>query len=215
MSPLAAQKEVGNVISVIRETPPGGSVRLTVFRGNGSSNKAPVDVVIRPTRTSPDAPATIGVLLSPNMLKTQLLKSDNALQATRLAGQQVYDVTSQTLAGFGEILAMMLSGKGAPPGQSLSGPIGLIKSGSDVVSTRDMTTVLLFAAAISINLGVVNALPLPALDGGQLVFVLAEAVTGRKIDQRLQEGITSVAILFLLLVTVRTAFGDVENILSR
>jgi membrane-associated protease RseP (regulator of RpoE activity) len=67
---------------------------------------------------------------------------------------------------------------------------------------------------LSVNLGVLNALPLPALDGGQLVFVLAEALTGRKVDQRLQESITSVAVLFLLWVSAFAAFGDVGNILS-
>lgn len=83
-----------------------------------------------------------------------------------------------------------------------------------MVATKDLTAVLLFAAALSVNLGVINALPLPALDGGQLVFVLAEALTGRKVDQRLQEGITSVAVLFLLWVSVSAAIGDVGNILS-
>ena len=83
------------------------------------------------------------------------------------------------------------------------------------MATKDLSTVLLFAAGISINLGVINALPLPALDGGQLVFVLSEAITGRKIDQRVQENITSVAVLLLLLASVSTAFGDVSNILSK
>jgi regulator of sigma E protease len=75
-----------------------------------------------------------------------------------------------------------------------------------------LATVLAFAGALSVNLGVINALPLPALDGGQLLFVLAEAVTGRKIDQRIQEGLTSVAVLLLLFVTVSTTFSDVGNI---
>jgi regulator of sigma E protease len=91
----------------------------------------------------------------------------------------------------------------------------LIKTGTpEVVATKDLTTVLLFAAALSVNLGVINALPLPALDGGQLVFVLAEALTGRKVDQRLQEGISSVAVLLLLLVSISTAFSDVGSIIS-
>ena len=82
------------------------------------------------------------------------------------------------------------------------------------MATQDWTAVFLFAAALSVNLGVINALPLPALDGGQLVFVLAEAITGRKVDQRFQEGITSIAVLFLLLVSISTAFSDVGNILA-
>ena len=84
--------------------------------------------------------------------------------------------------------------------------------GSQVVATEDARSVLLFAAALSINLGVVNAFPIPALDGGQLVFVLAEAVTGRKVNQRLQESITGATLFFLLLVSAGAAVGDVQNL---
>mmetsp|Transcript_18302 Transcript_18302/g.34032 ORF Transcript_18302/g.34032 Transcript_18302/m.34032 type:complete len:141 (+) Transcript_18302:242-664(+) len=86
------------------------------------------------------------------------------------------------------------------------------RTGSDVVSTNDLRAVVGFAAAISIDLAVINSLPLPALDGGQLVFVLAEAATGRKIDQRLQENINAAVLLLLLLVSVGTTIGDVEAI---
>ncbi len=81
-----------------------------------------------------------------------------------------------------------------------------------MVATNNISAVIGFMAAISINLAVVNALPLPALDGGQMMFVLAEAVTGRKVDQRVQESINSAALLFLLVVTFSTAIGDISKI---
>lgn len=55
---------------------------------------------------------------------------------------------------------MIASGGNEPVGQSLSGPIGVIKTGSDVVATNDVGAVIGFAAAIGFNLVVVNALPL-------------------------------------------------------
>lgn len=152
--------------------------------------------------------------MSPNYLKTEKLQSDDLVEAARLSFRYFSGIVSQTADGFGSFFKTIVSGKGAPPGQQLSGPVGLLKSGTEVVSTQDITTVLLFAAALSVNLGVVNALPLPALDGGQLLFVLAEAITGRKIDQRVQEGLTSLAVLFLFLVTISTTFSDIGNILS-
>lgn len=54
----------------------------------------------------------------------------------------------------------------------------------------------------------INSLPFPALDGGQLVFVLVEAVTGRKVDQRLQEGINAAALLFLVALSATATVGD-------
>jgi RIP metalloprotease RseP len=207
---MDAQKEVSGVISAIRQVPYGESVKLNIMR-----ESKPIDVMVQPKRTTNDGPATIGILLSPKLLETRMLKSDNLFEAAKMAAKYLGEITSQTANGLLSLLGQMLMGKGSPPGTSVSGPIGLIKTGSEIVSTQDATTVLLFAAAISINLGVVNALPLPALDGGQLAFVIAEALSGRKIDQRLQEGITSVAILFLLLVSVSTAFGDVQSLFIR
>ena len=81
------------------------------------------------------------------------------------------------------------------------------------MATNNWSTVFAFAAAISINLGVVNAFPLPALDGGQLVFVLTEAATGRKIDQRLQEEIIGATVLLLILVSISAALGDVQSLM--
>ena len=71
-----------------------------------------------------------------------------------------------------------------------------------------------FAASISINLAVVNSLPLPALDGGQLAFVLVEAAAGRRIDQRVQEGINAGALLILLFISFGAAVGDVASIFN-
>jgi RIP metalloprotease RseP len=190
--------------------------------GAASFQAAPAvqTIAIKPIRAASNkgdgksSPQSIGVFLSPNMKKVEKLQSKNPWIAANLAFQYLSDIYTQTLNGILSVLSTFVSGSGPPPGQSISGPIGLIKQGSNVVSTKDWTAVFLFTAALSVNLAVINALPLPALDGGQLVFVIAEAITGRKVDQRLQEGITSVAVLFLLWVSVSAAIGDVGNILS-
>jgi RIP metalloprotease RseP len=225
-----AQKQVSDVISTIRSTPDGQTVDFQVYRGGAPKGEvekatgyAPTLVSVTPQRSGAStakegapskSPQSIGVFLSPNLARVEKLQSNNPIIASKLAWQYLSDIFTQTLNGILSVLSQFAKGSGPPPGQSISGPIGLIKQGSNVVSTRDWTAVLLFSAALSVNLAVINALPLPGLDGGQLVFVIAEALTGRKVDQRLQEGITSVAVLFLLWVSVSAAIGDVGNILS-
>ncbi|KAG7342425.1 membrane-associated zinc metalloprotease [Nitzschia inconspicua] len=232
-SVAAAQKQVSDVISVIRSIPDGENVEFQIRRGSSMSGQqgnvetstmpSTTVVSIQPKRNGGNgangdvaskAPQSIGVFLGPNLAKVEKLQSNNPIIAAKLAWGYLTDIFLQTLNGILGLLSQFAKGSGPPPGQSISGPIGLIKQGSTVVSTRDWTAVLLFSAALSVNLAVINALPLPALDGGQLVFVIAEALSGRKIDQRLQEGITSVAVLFLLWVSVSAAIGDVGNILS-
>jgi RIP metalloprotease RseP len=208
---VRASKQVGDVVSTVLQTPDGESVSLKVQRGK---DQQPMDILVQPRRAAPSGPQTIGVLLSPNFKEIQKIQSNDLAEAAQLAFKYFSEIFSQTLNGLLSLLSMLVTGKGLPPGQSVSGPIGLIRTGTEVISTQDLTAVFMFAAALSVNLGVVNALPLPALDGGQLAFVIAEAITGRKVDQRFQEGITSVAILFLLLISVSTAFSDVGSILS-
>jgi len=166
------------------------------------------------TTTAGKNPMSIGVMLAPNYLRTDVIKANGIMDATTKAGTAVWHVTSDTARSILTLLGRLLSGRGIPAGQSVSGPIGVIKAGSDVVATNDVRAVIGFAAAISVNLAVINALPLPALDGGQLVFVLAEGITGKKIDQRLQENINAAVLLLLFFVSVGTAIGDVEAIIA-
>ena len=214
-----SQKALGDFIARIRATPDGQSLRLQVRHPDQPAGAAAVDTVtVQPQRKAGDGPQTIGVLLSPNLSRMDVLKTSNPVEAANLSLRYVASLTRETASGLMSFFAGLVtggSGGGAGAGAQVSGPIGLIKTGSEVVASQDWTAVLLFAAAISINLGVINALPLPALDGGQLVFVLAEAVSGRKVNQRFQEGLTGVAVFFLLLLSAGTFVGDLTAIFGR
>jgi RIP metalloprotease RseP len=218
---IAAQQSISKLISVIRETPEGGAVQLSVIRSpallpSSTIPPKPVSVKVQPKPVEGNrGPQSIGVMLSPNFVKTSRLHADSWIEAAQLAAKYVGEITSETTSGLVSLFSQVVKGQGAPAGQQISGPIGLIRTGSEVVATKDWNSVVIFATIISINLAVINSLPLPALDGGQLVFVLAEAFTGRKVDQRLQETITSVAFLVLLLATASFAIGDVQNLLGR
>ena len=209
----SSQKAISDFIAQIRATPDGSSLAIDV-QHKGDSNRVE-QVRVQPQRQGgPNGPKTIGVLLSPNYIRMDVLKTSNPVEAGRLALGYCTDLTVETTTGLLSFLSGLIVGGNSGTGAQVSGPIGLIKTGSDVVATQDWTAVLLFAAAISINLGVINSIPLPALDGGQLVFVLAEAVTGRKVNQRFQEGVTGVAVLFLLLLSAGTFVGDISSILG-
>lgn len=208
---MESQKAVNQFIETIRNTPNGESIEVLLrHAGQSGTDK----IRIQPKRTSDRAPQSIGVLLSPNYVNMERLQSSNPAVAANLAFDYMSSLTKETANGLLSFFAGLMSGSGTN-GQQVSGPIGLIRTGSEVVASKDLTTVLLFAAAISINLGVINSIPLPALDGGQLVFVLAEALTGKRVDQRVQEGITGVAVFFLLLLSVGTFVGDLSSIFGR
>jgi len=206
-----AQDTISGFIENIRATSPGDSLHLSVLK---ASTKQMVEVDVTPKNSKEgdaSSPLSIGVMIGPNYVGNKMVKATNPIEAASIAGQEVYDLTYQTARSITSYLGGLIVGN-APAGQQLSGPIGVIKTGSNVVSSNDITAVIGFAAAISVNLAVVNALPLPALDGGQLLFVLSEAATGKKIDQKKQEAVTSTFLLFLLAVSLSTAVGDLSSL---
>lgn len=209
-----AQDTISTFISNIRASN-GETLHLSVLKYN-SMNQVDIDIVPRPANENDkNSPLSIGVMIAPNCIGKDFVKASSLGDAVVKASVEVSQLTSQTARGILELLGSVLMKGGAPAGTSLSGPVGVIKSGSDVVSSKDFNAILGFAAAISINLAVVNSLPLPALDGGQLFFVAIEAISGTKVDQKKQEGLTAAALFFLLLVSVGTTIGDVTSLVLK
>jgi regulator of sigma E protease len=91
--------------------------------------------------------------------------------------------------------------------ENLSGPIGLAMLTSKV-SERGLDQIYTFAAMISLSLAVFNFLPIPALDGGRIVFVLIEAITRRKVKVEVEQIIHSLGFLLLLLLMVFVSYYD-------
>lgn len=93
----------------------------------------------------------------------------------------------------------------------LSGPVGIYDF-TDRVVQMGFYNYLMWTAMLSINLGVINLVPLPALDGGRLLFIAIEAVRGKPIDPQ-KEGIVHVigfALLMLLMIVV--TWNDIQRL---
>lgn len=149
-----------------------------------------LDISLIPERSA-DGVAHIGVQLAIN---DQLL---------RRPIQGVGELLSTANKQFQKILFFMVSTLGELVGHfkesasQVAGPVGIVAIGADMART-DMTSLFQFAAVISVNLAFINILPLPALDGGQLAFLLLEGVRGKPLPNKIQEGVMQVS-LFLLL----------------
>ena len=95
--------------------------------------------------------------------------------------------------------------------EAVSGPVGMTQQITQVAQTGDSLNLLYLFIVISINLGVMNLLPLPALDGGHLVFYVLELIAGRPVIKRETENmIHAIALLLLLgfigVITVKDVF---------
>ncbi|MBQ6262950.1 MAG: RIP metalloprotease RseP [Clostridia bacterium] len=97
--------------------------------------------------------------------------------------------------------------------KSVSGPVGVTQAlGEAARSGAD--TFLFLTAFISINLGVVNLFPLPALDGGRLIFLLIEAVRRKPVPRKTEGFIHMTGLALLLLIMVIVTFKDIFGLFS-
>ncbi len=93
----------------------------------------------------------------------------------------------------------------------LAGPVGIYDATDQIVQTGFMNF-LMWTAMLSVNLGIINLVPLPALDGGRLMFVLIEAIRGKPMDPQ-KEGIVhfiGFALIMLLMITV--TWNDIQRL---
>ncbi|MDE5978380.1 MAG: RIP metalloprotease RseP [Turicibacter sp.] len=95
----------------------------------------------------------------------------------------------------------------------LSGPVGIYTMTSTIV-TYGFISLLTWVGFLSVNIGVMNLLPIPALDGGRILFVLIEAVIGRPVDRRVEGYIHMVGLLLFFGLFIYVTFNDVIRLIG-
>jgi regulator of sigma E protease len=100
--------------------------------------------------------------------------------------------------------------------KQVDGPIGIGKAAGDAVRqgwvAKSPAVLLGLMAAISLNLGIFNLLPVPILDGGLILLTLIESTIRRDIDQRLKERIYQTAFVFLVIFAAMVLYNDVSKL---
>lgn len=116
-----------------------------------------------------------------------------------------------------ESLKMLVTGQVGV--QDMSGPVGIVKTIGDTYEQSKASGVfyifvnmLNISILLSANLGVMNLLPIPALDGGRLVFLIIEAIRGKKIDPDKEGMVHFIGMACLMLLMVVVMFSDIRKL---
>lgn len=126
-------------------------------------------------------------------------------EAASMAVTQPFVVTQQQLIGLYKLITGQLKAKVGGPVQIVAHIASSVQSG--------LITFLKTAAIISTLLGMFNLLPLPALDGGRLTFLLFEAIARRRASPRIEEMVHGYGMLVLLLFIAVVTVGDIRSLL--
>lgn len=109
-------------------------------------------------------------------------------------------------------MGMLFTGKAKV--SMLAGPVGVINIiGQE--TAKGFINLLNILGLISANLAVINLLPIPALDGGKLLFLIIESITGKKLNEKVENALSLVGLSFLFGIMIYvTIFGDLSRILN-
>lgn len=109
-------------------------------------------------------------------------------------------------------LGMLLSGQAGV--QDMSGPVGVV-SAMNTVAQSGLLPLLYFAAFLAVNIGLMNLLPFPALDGGRIIFVLIELIFRKPVPRDKEGWVHFVGFALLILLMVYVTWNDIVRIFSR
>jgi regulator of sigma E protease len=112
------------------------------------------------------------------------------------------------IAGFGGLLRDLVLGHG--PSADLSGPVGIAVMTGGIVSQGWWAT-FQFMAVLSLNLAVINFLPIPALDGGRAVFVITEAIRRKKNSPAFEALVNRWGMIGLLILVALVTLNDIRR----
>lgn len=114
--------------------------------------------------------------------------------------------TKMICVGLYGMLVSVFSGDGL--GASVSGPVGIaVMTGQ--AAQMGFVYLLQFGAILSINLAILNILPIPALDGGRILFLIIEAISGRPVNGKVEAIIHNVGFLLLMLLVLVVTYKDI------
>jgi regulator of sigma E protease len=98
--------------------------------------------------------------------------------------------------------------------KTMSGPIGIAQQAGEAAQEKGWTPLLGLCAAISLNLGIFNLLPIPIMDGGVILLLFIESLMRRDISLRIKERIYQAAFVFLILFAAMVIFNDIHKMIG-
>ncbi len=137
--------------------------------------------------------------------KDSAIKKHTFVSAFVAANSDVWDITTSTLKALGQMV------KGTRSTDELGGILRIGAYAGDFAH-QGIISLITFAALLSVNLGLINILPIPMLDGGHLAFYAMETVKGKPINERIQEYALRVGLTFLLGIMLFATWNDLVQL---
>lgn len=184
-----------------------GNITLTDIAFAISDNVSPLYLTIERNGELIELPAILpnnqGVMGVQLDKKRQFVETKTLKSALKESCIYLYDQTGMLLKGLWQLVS------GKIPLDNMHGVVAVVKYGGDVIQQEGFFQGLLLIALISLDLAIINFLPIPALDGGHVVFLLLEKIYGKPLDEETLNGIATAGFMFLILLMIIVLYNDI------
>ena len=172
-------------------------INLTIKRNGDIIKLAPI---------YPDEKGLIGIGLSS---KQKMIQTNTPFSIIKGSSKYLWDNTYMMVYSLGQLFT------GNIPMKDMHGVVAITKIGGDMIEKTGKSAGVLLAALISMNLAILNILPIPALDGGHLMFLFIEKIIGRPLDDKVIEKISSVFFSLLIVLMIFIVFNDITLLVRK
>ena len=177
-------------------------MKLQIERGNELKT-----VEVTPRKNYPSDEGPMGVGISPNVTITKY----PLWQAPFVGLMEALKYSWLILAGLFGVVSGLLTQAQIPKG--VAGPVGIAQLTGQFIAVGPLA-VLSFVSLLSLNLAILNVLPIPALDGGRLFFILIEGVVGKKVSRRFESKAHAIGMAVLLALILIITLSDVIRLIT-
>ncbi len=188
----------------------GSPLPLTIYREHEDGSAEIIQLVVTPRVNPPEGEGRLGIAIRSQFGSGEGTRFANAGYINEPVPQSLPDAVAYGLRTTAETFSVIASIPGRLLDGSLSGKdarpisiIGISKIGGEFLqrSLHEGPSLMLhFVALISIFLGISNLLPIPALDGGRIIFVLFEMLRGKPVDPKIEARVHQIGIVLLLIL---------------
>lgn len=195
----------------------GKEVSITLERDG-----KPIEVTLTPRANPPQGQGALGVVIA-NVQRDSVLgitfvglpQIDYVPQSLGASLTYGYQSVGEVISSVVELPSRLLSGAITPQEARPVSVLGISQIGAvfieQSISQKRITPILLFIATISVGLGFFNLLPIPALDGGRILFVVIEIIRGKPISPEREGLVHLIGLALLLSLSVLVLLNDVIN----
>lgn len=176
-----------------------------------SDGKTKREISVTPKRVD-NGDVLIGVIFSPIPFREYSTLSQKVFSGITYS----WDLTKLTFTGLGKLSQELIYGDFGQVSKSVTGPVGMAAMTNDILSLggiRMLLPYLWFVGIISLTLSIFNVLPIPALDGGRLLFLVVEAVSRRRVKENVERLVHQIGLALLLALAILITYSDIRKML--